>query len=224
MNHLFRDGAARICLPGGGEGGGHPGERSSARRVHLYEPRHPDERDSRGLCAWREEAPLPRQLLHLPARRPQPIGRNSCSQALLEQTNEPYAIAKIAGLKLCESYNRQYGTDFISAMPTNLYGPNDNFDLEPRTSCRPSSESSSRRRRGESRASSFGGRERVRREFLHVDDAADACVFLMKMSRRRSGRDKRARRWRIHPSYQCRDGHGRIDWRAGWHHPRGGGL
>ena len=97
----------------------------------------------------------------------------------LEPTNEAYAIAKIAGIKLCEAYRRQYGDDFISAMPTNLYGPNDNFDLT-------SSHVLPALMRKFHEAKIAGAREVViwgtgtpRREFLHVDDLADACVFLM---------------------------------------------
>ncbi len=84
----------------------------------------------------REEAALPRQLLHLPARVPAADrARSTLLTGPLEPTNEPYAIAKIAGIKLCQAYRRQYGCDFISAMPTNLYGPNDNFDLESLATC-----------------------------------------------------------------------------------------
>jgi GDP-L-fucose synthase len=97
----------------------------------------------------------------------------------LEPTNEAYAIAKIAGIKLCQAYRRQYGCDFISAMPTNLYGPQDNFDLES-SHVLPAMI----RKFHDARVA---GREEVvlwgtgspRREFLHVDDLADACVFLM---------------------------------------------
>ena len=97
----------------------------------------------------------------------------------LEPTNEAYAIAKIAGIKLCEAYRKQYGDDFISAMPTNLYGPNDNFDLA-------SSHVIPALMRKFHDAKIAGERDVViwgtgtpRREFLHVDDLADACVFLM---------------------------------------------
>ena len=97
----------------------------------------------------------------------------------LEPTNESYAVAKIAGIKLCQAYRRQYGCDFISAMPTNLYGQNDNFDLES-SHVLPALI----RRFHEAKV---GGRDEVvlwgtgspRREFLHVDDLADACFFLM---------------------------------------------
>ncbi|MEZ5287007.1 MAG: NAD-dependent epimerase/dehydratase family protein [Vicinamibacterales bacterium] len=97
----------------------------------------------------------------------------------LEPTNEPYAVAKIAGIKLCQAYRRQYGRDFISAMPTNLYGPGDNFDL---TSSHVLPALIRRfhdaRERGE-REVVIWGSGRPRREFLHVDDLADAAVFLM---------------------------------------------
>ena len=110
---------------------------------------------------------------------PQPIREEYLLTGPLEKTNEAYAIAKIAGLKSCEAYRRQYGCHFISAMPTNLYGPNDNFDL-----------SSSHvlpaliRKFHDCRAQGGGqvvvwGTGSPRREFMHVDDLADACVFLM---------------------------------------------
>jgi GDP-L-fucose synthase len=110
----------------------------------------------------------------------QPIKEEHLLSGLLEPTNEPYAIAKIAGIKLCESYRRQYGSNFISAMPTNLYGPHDNFDLT-------SSHVLPALIRKFHDAKAEGGREVViwgtgapRREFLHVDDLADACLFLMR--------------------------------------------
>jgi GDP-L-fucose synthase len=100
---------------------------------------------------------------------------------LLEPTNEPYAIAKIAGIKMCESYNRQYGTRFMAVMPTNLYGTNDNFDLET-SHVLPALI----RKFHEAKVA---GKDNVvvwgtgapRREFLHVDDMADACVFVMNL-------------------------------------------
>ena len=97
----------------------------------------------------------------------------------LEPTNEPYAIAKIAGIKLCQAYNRQYGTDFISVMPTNLYGPGDNFGLE-NSHVLPAMI----RRMHDARVSgapsvTLWGTGTPRREFLYVDDLADACLFLM---------------------------------------------
>ncbi|HTN28775.1 MAG TPA: GDP-L-fucose synthase [Burkholderiales bacterium] len=110
---------------------------------------------------------------------PQPIREEYLLTGPLEQTNEPYAIAKIAGVKLCESYNRQYGTRFVAAMPTNLYGPNDNYDLETShvlaALLRRAHEIKSR---GERRLVVWGSGT-PRREFLHADDLADACVFLM---------------------------------------------
>lgn len=110
---------------------------------------------------------------------PQPIREEYLLTGTLEQTNEPYAIAKIAGVKLCESYNRQYGTRFVSVMPTNLYGPNDNYDLETShvlaALLRKAHEAKSR---GERRLVVWGSGT-PRREFLHADDLADACVFLM---------------------------------------------
>ncbi len=114
-----------------------------------------------------------------PRESPQPIREEYLLSGPLEPTNEPYAIAKIAGLKLCESYNRQYGTRYVTVMPTNLYGPNDNFDLEASHALpallRKAHEAKAH---GERRLSVWGS-GRPRREFLHVDDMADACVFLM---------------------------------------------
>ena len=109
---------------------------------------------------------------------PQPMREDYLLTGPLEQTNEPYAIAKIAGIKLCESYNRQYGRQYVSVMPTNLYGPNDNYDLQ---NChvlpaliRKAHEA---RERGD-KAYVVWGSGTPRREFLYVDDLADACVFL----------------------------------------------
>ena len=115
-----------------------------------------------------------------PKMAPQPLKEESLLTGLLEQTNEPYAIAKIAGIKMAESYRRQYGVNYISAMPTNLYGPNDNYDLNnshvlpalirkfhtAKTTGAPSVE--------------VWGTGSPMREFLHVDDLADACFFLLK--------------------------------------------
>lgn len=110
---------------------------------------------------------------------PQPIREDYLLTGPLEATNEPYAIAKIAGIKLCESYNRQYGRQYISAMPTNLYGPNDNYDLATShvlpALLRKADEA---RRRGDSELVVWGSGA-PRREFLYVDDLADACVHLM---------------------------------------------
>lgn len=110
---------------------------------------------------------------------PQPIREEYLLTGPLEQTNEPYAIAKIAGLKLCESYNRQYGARFMSVMPTNLYGPNDNYDLETShvlaALLRKAHEAKGR---GDRKLRVWGS-GKPRREFLHADDLADACVFLM---------------------------------------------
>jgi GDP-L-fucose synthase len=126
-----------------------------------------------------------RKLLYLgssciyPRLAPQPMNEEQLLAGALEPTNEPYAIAKIAGIKLCQSYRTQYGSDFISAMPTNLYGPHDNFDLA-------SSHVLPALIRKFHDAKVAGTPEVVvwgtgspRREFLHVDDLADACVFLM---------------------------------------------
>ncbi|MEI7584007.1 GDP-L-fucose synthase [Runella sp.] len=115
-----------------------------------------------------------------PKMAPQPLKEEYLLTGTLEYTNEPYAIAKITGIKMCESYRKQYGCNFISVMPTNLYGPNDNYDLagshvlpamirkfhEAKTEGRPFVE--------------LWGTGSPLREFLHADDLADACVYLMK--------------------------------------------
>jgi GDP-L-fucose synthase len=110
---------------------------------------------------------------------PQPIKEEYLLTGPLEVTNEPYAIAKIAGLKLCESYQRQYGRQYVSVMPTNLYGPNDNYDLATShvlpALIRKAHEA---RVRGDAEYVVWGSGT-PRREFLHVDDLADACVYLM---------------------------------------------
>jgi GDP-L-fucose synthase len=110
---------------------------------------------------------------------PQPIREEYLLTGPLEQTNEPYAIAKIAGVKLCESYNRQYGTRYVSAMPTNLYGPNDNYDLNS-SHVMPAliRKVHEAKVRGDQQLVVWGS-GRPMREFLYVDDMADACVFLM---------------------------------------------
>lgn len=115
-----------------------------------------------------------------PKFAPQPMQEDCLLTGSLESTNEPYAVAKIAGIKMCQAYNRQYGTNFIPVMPTNLYGPNDNFDPdsahvlpalirkfhEAKIKNKPEVE--------------IWGTGRPRREFLYVDDLAEACVFLMR--------------------------------------------
>lgn len=127
-----------------------------------------------------------RRLLYLgssciyPRQCPQPMREDSLLSSSLEPTNEAYAIAKIAGIKLCSAYRRQYGCDFVSAMPTNLYGPNDNFDLENAhvlpALIRKFHEA---KLQGENEVTIWGTGT-PKREFLHVDDLADACLFLMR--------------------------------------------
>jgi len=110
---------------------------------------------------------------------PQPIREDYLLTGPLEQTNEPYAIAKIAGVKLCESFNRQYGTAYVSVMPTNLYGPNDNYDLQ-NSHVLPAliRKAHEAKLRGDKQLMVWGS-GLPRREFMYVDDMADACVFLM---------------------------------------------
>jgi GDP-L-fucose synthase len=111
---------------------------------------------------------------------PQPIREEYLLTGLLEPTNEPYAIAKISGIKLCQAYRRQYGCDFISAMPTNLYGPNDNFDLQS-SHVLPALMRKFHDAKEEGRTEvTVWGTGSPKREFLHVDDLADACLFLMR--------------------------------------------
>jgi GDP-L-fucose synthase len=114
-----------------------------------------------------------------PRHAEQPIREESLLAGALEATNEPYAVAKIAGIKLAESYNRQHGRQYVSVMPTNLYGPNDNYDLESShvlpALLRKAHEA---KQRGDA-ALRVWGTGTPRREFLHVDDLADACVHLM---------------------------------------------
>lgn len=114
-----------------------------------------------------------------PRECPQPIHEDYLLTGPLEPTNEPYAIAKIAGIKLCEAYNAQYGRQYVSVMPTNLYGPNDNYDLASShvlpALIRKAHEA---RQRGDAEYVVWGS-GKPRREFLYVDDLADACVTLM---------------------------------------------
>jgi GDP-L-fucose synthase len=109
----------------------------------------------------------------------QPMREEALLTGPLELTNEPYAVAKIAGIKLCESYNRQHGTEFRSIMPTNLYGPNDNFDLENSHVLPALLRKAHQARLDGSDTLPVWGSGNPRREFLHVDDLAAACVHLM---------------------------------------------
>lgn len=114
-----------------------------------------------------------------PKFAPQPMREEYLLDGKLEPTNEPYAIAKIAGIKMCQSYNRQYGTRYISVMPTNLYGPNDNFDLQ-NSHVLPAliRKFHEAKEKGQPHVEVWGSGT-PRREFLHADDLADACLFLM---------------------------------------------
>lgn len=112
---------------------------------------------------------------------PQPIREEYLLTGPLEKTNEPYAVAKIAGIKMCEAYNAQHGRQYISVMPTNLYGPNDNYDLA-NSHVLPAliRKAHEAKLKGDKRIVVWGTGS-PRREFLHADDLADACVFLMKI-------------------------------------------
>jgi GDP-L-fucose synthase len=122
-----------------------------------------------------------------PRQCPQPIKEAYLLTGPLEPTNEAYAVAKIAGIKLCQSYNFQYGTRFFSVMPTNLYGPNDNFDLKtshvfPALIRKFHTAKTQSGDRGNPPPVTVWGTGTPRREFLHVDDLASACVFLMNLN------------------------------------------
>jgi GDP-L-fucose synthase len=110
---------------------------------------------------------------------PQPIKEEYLLTGTLEQTNEPYAIAKIAGLKMCEAFRSQYGCDYISVMPTNLYGPNDNYDLKNSHVLPALIRKFFEAMRDNREEVEIWGSGSPMREFLHVDDLADACMFLM---------------------------------------------
>ena len=114
-----------------------------------------------------------------PKEAPQPMKEDSLLTSPLEYTNEPYAIAKIAGIKMCESYNIQYGTNFISVMPTNLYGPNDNFDLEKSHVLPALLRKMHEAKLNNAPTVEIWGSGKPRREFLYSEDMADACVFLL---------------------------------------------
>ena len=132
-------------------------------------------------AAWEAEV---QQLMYLgssciyPRNAPQPMAEDSLLTGLLEPTNEAYAIAKIAGIKMCESYNREYGTDFRSVMPTNLYGPNDSFDLQTSHVLPALIRKFHEARLNNSPVVEVWGSGTPKREFLHVDDLADACLFI----------------------------------------------
>jgi GDP-L-fucose synthase len=114
-----------------------------------------------------------------PKHAPQPIPESALLSGPLEPTNEAYAVAKIAGIKLCQAYAREYGENFISAMPTNLYGPNDNFDLLSSHVLPALLRKAYEAKKKGDRALVVWGSGNPRREFLHVDDLAAACVFLL---------------------------------------------
>ena len=114
-----------------------------------------------------------------PRECPQPIREEYLLSGPLEPTNEPYAIAKISGIRLCQAYRRQYGCDFIAAMPTNLYGPGDNFDLTSSHVIPAIMRKFHEARLAGAASATIWGTGHPRREFLHVDDLADACMFLM---------------------------------------------
>ncbi|MHB1105091.1 MAG: GDP-L-fucose synthase family protein [Lutibacter sp.] len=114
-----------------------------------------------------------------PKLAPQPIKESYLLTGELEATNEPYAIAKIAGIKLCESYNKQYGCNFISVMPTNLYGPNDNYDLKNAHVLPALLRKFHEAKQSNANTVEVWGTGNPKREFLHVDDLATACFHLM---------------------------------------------
>lgn len=117
-----------------------------------------------------------------PKFAPQPMDEGCLLKGELEPTNEPYAIAKIAGMKMCEAYNRQYGTHFLSVMPTNLYGPNDNFNLETSHVLPALLRRFHEAKINNEPTVTIWGTGSPRREFLHVDDMAAACIHVMNLS------------------------------------------
>ncbi|OUJ75589.1 GDP-L-fucose synthase family protein [Hymenobacter crusticola] len=114
-----------------------------------------------------------------PKLAPQPLKEDSLLTGLLEETNEPYAVAKIAGIKMCDAYRSQYGANFISAMPTNLYGPNDNYDLKGSHVLPALIRKFHEAKINGTPAVEIWGTGTPRREFLYADDLADACYFLL---------------------------------------------
>ena len=114
-----------------------------------------------------------------PKLAPQPLKEEYLLTGPLESTNEPYAIAKIAGIKLCDAYREQYGCNYISVMPTNLYGPNDNYDLNTSHVLPALLRKIHEAKENHEKQAVVWGTGKPRREFLHVDDLADACYFLM---------------------------------------------
>src|SRR5216117_4069354 len=114
-----------------------------------------------------------------PKLAPQPIPESALLTGPLEPTNEAYAVAKIAGIKLCQAYAREYGTNFISVMPTNLYGPNDNFDLEKSHVLAALLRKAHEAKIRKEKKLTVWGSGKPRREFLHVDDLASACLLLL---------------------------------------------
>ncbi|PLX98382.1 MAG: GDP-fucose synthetase [Desulfuromonas sp.] len=116
-----------------------------------------------------------------PKLAPQPMNEDALLTGLLEPTNEPYALAKIAGIKLCESYNRQYGTKFVSVMPTNLYGPFDNFDLQSSHVLPALMRKLHEAKLSGADSVEVWGSGTPKREFLHVDDMAAACFHIMQL-------------------------------------------
>ena len=114
-----------------------------------------------------------------PKLAPQPLKEEYLLSGFLEETNEPYAIAKIAGIKLCEAYRMQYGCDFISVMPTNLYGPNDNYDLKNSHVLPAMIRKFHEAKESKNESVTLWGTGSPMREFLHADDLAEACAYLM---------------------------------------------
>lgn len=115
-----------------------------------------------------------------PRHAPQPMPESALLTGALEPTNEWYAVAKIAGIKMCDAYRRQYGADFISAQPTNLYGPGDNFDLQASHVLPALMRKMHEAKLAGDETVTIWGSGTPKREFLHVDDLADACIFLMR--------------------------------------------
>ena len=119
-----------------------------------------------------------------PKKSKQPITENELFKGYLEKTNEPYAVAKIAGIKLCESYNRQFGMDYRSCMPTNLYGSNVNFDIQNSHVIPALIKKIHMAKMMKKKSIKIWGSGKAKRDFLHVDDMAEACLYIMKISKK----------------------------------------
>ena len=184
VSAFFRRAASGVCVSRRGQGRRHSRQSRLSRRLHRQNLRI---QSNVIESAYRTQV---KRLLFLgssciyPKLAPQPIGEDQLLTGPLEFTNRSYAVAKIAGIELCWAFNRQYGTEFLAAMPTNLYGPGDNYDLE-NSHVLPAliRKVHEAKQRGE-RSVIVWGTGKPLREFLFSDDMADACVFLLNLAGR----------------------------------------